>query len=274
MAVSLWNRSFISTVAELAASLHLTGTQTGDRYDALANAINWSGATMDRYCVRTLRAQNYRPILTVEGILENTGHILTLDSDEVDIVAGDPVMAEGIPIGVYVVSYTHPNVVLSDSTADIVVPQEFTIGIGRLQFDGEGSNVLRTEEKPLVTLWEVAALASDGTEEALDLTGVRIERSSGRAVLPAASLPVGDANIAISCRCGYELAGPTSSIDVTACLNLAAAQTIIARTIYQEWIDQTGNAPNQSFGPASIGISEDAIHPRAREILADYVRRG
>lgn len=273
MAVSLWPRSFV-TVAELTASLHLTGTISAEQTDALTNALNWSAAAMDRYTARNLRAANYRPVSTITGTFVASTKTLTLTSAAADIEPGDPIFGASMAIGSTVVSYAHPTLILDRGTANIAVAQDFTIGRGRLLFSGEKSNVLRVPEFPLVELFEVAELKSDGTEEAFDLTGARFAIDSGRVVLPAVTLPRGDMNIAISCRAGYEEPGATGDKDIIAWQELQAAQTIIARGYYQDWVDQLGNAQGVNFGAASISNSDDAIHPRARDILNSYVRRG
>lgn len=273
MAVSLWPRSFV-TVAELTASLHLTGTVSTEQTDALTNALNWSAAAMDRYTARTLRATNYRAVSTISGTLVAASKTLTLDSAEADIEPGDPVFGVGLAIGTLAVSYAHPTLVLDRATANIAVSQSFTIGRGRLLFSGEKSSVIRVPEFPVVELFEVAELKSDGTEETFDLTGARIAIDGGRIFLPAAILPTGDMNIAISCRAGYEEPGATGDAHLAAWQELQAAQTIIARGYYQDWVDQMGNATGVNFGAASISDSNDAIHPRARDILNSYIRRG
>lgn len=103
---------------------------------------------------------------------------------------------------------------------------------GYLIADGTGSSRFYAPEYPLTALTAAAYFDAAGTWTALDITGARLEASTGRIFLLNDVFPKGEQNIRLACTAGYKTTDMEWNDLERICLRLA---TVIFQDIKKQY---------------------------------------
>lgn len=267
MAVDLTANAFI-TVDELKAHLgRAVSSQETDVDDRAANAINASTAWLEEWTTRALKARNHKRPVTTTGTASTGNASLTLASVS-GVNEGDDVFAPaGIAYGTRIASLSGLVATISPVTTAALTGAAVSLGSRALIISGDGTSTMLVPEHPVLELFGVYELDTDGTRTALDTTGYRLSRA-GVLHLPNDTFTLGDLNIEIECRAGYEAPLGTKVADVTS-LDLKRIAYRAAEVFFLQAKVPMGRTDEFSLGSSSSRRTPDWM---PADLIAD-VRR-
>ena len=242
-----------TTLEEAEAFLKRTPAKIEDRgqvIDAVNAAVGWmegkNGAN------RRLVARTYRDPVTFAGLLDGTALVTGILIGAAAKVYDD-VVGEGLAPGsrVEAIASTQNSLTLN-SAATVSGSSSLSFGSAPLQIDGEGSRTFYLGEWPIVAVYSARSLDSEGTASALDLTGLRLERETGRVILMNDSAPLGLMNLEVEAACGYRRPTATERGDPS---DWGALQRIchrLCQCYFQDWANAVGRVADKSLGSANF----------------------
>lgn len=223
--------------------------------------INSTTAVIEAKTGRPLAARSYRTEISgsytlADGSAEVVGDTAVLR--ERDELAGD-----GIPIGSIIDSIDDATHFTMSKKASETGAKTLTFGFGPLVCDGrpgdvtrEGYQILQVPEYPVQALHSVSYRDAAGALTAVDITGARIDRNTGRVVLPVGYLPSGDQNIEIECVAGYLPPRAGRIQGFNGWHDLAWAQARMVKIGWSDFLKGFGRTANIQFGEVNEFIND------------------
>jgi len=249
------------------------------------NAEEWvrtflgsSTALMESETGRPLAARSYRTQASFTMALAANSTSATC-ADAADLRERDELAHDDLPAGVIVESISGTTVTLSKKAIGTDAAASVTVGFGPLVIDGrpddttpEGYQYFYAPETPLQSLHSVSYRDATGALTEVDITGARIEASSGRVILPAGYLPEGAQNIEIECVAGY-LPPRAGRMGVTTDWHyLEQLQFRAVKVAWGDWLNQRGRIGRIQLFTASEFIDDFRLPRDVRDGLAQFRR--
>lgn len=277
MATVVPKNSF-ATEAEILAHVLKGETATSAQAEAIRQALVAALGRMDLSTGRKLRASSFRRPLLVAGCTVGSAGAITLPQAET-LHVRDEVFGAATIVQVGAVLTA-----VGGGTVATMTPDGLTTGTVDLIFgwrpltvDGYGDTTLILPQHPLIELWNVWTVNSDGTLEAVDLTAARIDYGGPGAgdlavVELAAALPKGDANVIVECAAGIAAPSSTDPGGGEAFYDLQAALMQIVQVNWQRYLDQPGEYTDESMGTQTSGSRLLRMPDAVKEVLREYRR--
>lgn len=266
----------LTTVTRLKSHLGRASIGESDVADRATAAINRATAWMERATGRKLKARNWRTAFDVQcsatinvasSFVAGTSGLIKR-GDDIRSYSGSPAATDYIALGSQVTAYTDSNGHFTASIAPTAtVAQEYaTFGSVPLVCDGTGCNVLDTPQWPLQELWAAYSVDAAGNRSALSITSMRLHKAAGTIELGADSFPLGERNIELECRAGYEQ--PTTLVrgDVDEWNALEGICLRVAEVYYSDALNQRGRQTDISMGGLSASVGS---YDMPADIVAD-----
>jgi hypothetical protein len=242
-----------------------------DEQDRIVDAVNWASGEMERYTARKLRLRTYRDTNAIACTWTEGSKTIAGTTFTTTLYVGDGVVGTGLAPGSRVdsiagaTSLTLSAPTLSGSSGTL------TFGSAPLVVNGDGTSTLWVPEYPLTSLHSVYYLDVDGNGTALDITGARIEKATGKVYLTQDTVPAGTMNIEVNCTAGYE--APTATTSGSAewydlehwCLRLATVQ-------FQDSIQKRGRIVSETLLQSSSTLPDFKMPADIAGGLAPYRR--
>jgi hypothetical protein len=199
----LTQHAFISPEALLPRLKRVQGAED-DVEQRLIDSINAATHWMELVTRRGLKARNHRSTSTLTATVTDSDTQVIGNSFNT-LERGDDISGNGVNPGSQIGSIDSPAILqMTRKGNQTVFGSSLTFGSRPLRFSGDGTNEAWLSERPLVEVFSLYSVASDGTQTEIDTTGARYNYELGRIVLGQDVFPSGVLNIAANVRCGYE----------------------------------------------------------------------
>ena len=249
------------------------GAKAGDN-ERIIRAANHAVAYAEQRTSRNLVARTYREAVAIAAC------VVTADSTAVTgtgftagVKAFDEVVGAGLQPGSRVASVTSNTALVLDRKAETAGnPVTLTFGSERLRVDGSGTGTIHVPEYPVQELYDAVTVDEDGTETAIDTTGYRLGKETGRLVIMNDSFPEGDLNILIGCRAGYQEPSATARGDFSKWTALQHLCFRLAQVYFQDEAAQPGRIVDRSIAQVSANIPDFTMPRDIQDLLASFAR--
>jgi len=238
--------------------------------DRIVDAVNWATGRMEAFTRRRLRLRTYRDT-TVISCTATAGDATVAGTGFTALYVGDDAVGVGLQPGSRVDSIMSATALELNAAPLANVSGTITFGSSPLVVDGDGTSVIWVPEGPVTSLHGINYLDEDGNATALDITGARIERETGKVYLTHDGAPKGTLNIEVSCTAGYDqptataLGSPEWHDLEHWCLRLATIH-------YQDSIQKRGRIVSETLMQTSSTLPDFKMPADIAEGLARYAR--
>lgn len=257
------------------AEAHLkrnVSAEDGDA-DRIAAAMNRGVAWMEWRTRRRLKSRVHRKAVTLASCGTTLDGLTVTGSGFTALEVGDDVIGTGLAVGTRVSAIASAASMTVTRKATATGSVSLTFGSNPLVRSGEGSRDAYIQECPVTRVIGIYELDDAGTRSALDITGIRIERETGRVVLPYDTFPIGELNISIDCVAGYTEPSATTLGDWTGWSTLKAIHLRATEVFFTDAISLRGRTTETSFGNASSRIPDFAMPGDLEGSIHPFIRR-
>ena len=239
-----------TTMEEAEAFLQRTDA-TPDR-EQIVSALNAAASWMEGHTRRRLVSRTWRDPVVIEGVDATANEALITGMPATDPVElGDPVFGSLLAAGSQVRGIG-PTFVSLNTAAIETGTFTVTFGSAPLVLDGNGKRAIYLPERPVDEVFAARAIASDGTETDIDVTGCRLDQETGLLMLTSGDFfPRGDANIEVECRAGYQAPSSTAA-GHPEWPQLQWVCHRLAQCFFQDWKNALGRVADKSLGNATF----------------------
>lgn len=285
-----------SFIDEARLRTHLNREQGGE--DNIEKLLTWACnraiAWMETRTQRRLRARNYRTqVTTTANGVQATGITDIEVASTAALRVDDDALAAGLEVASRIESITDGNTLVLDKRTVAAIGDGDTLtfgskpltidvdpderrGIAWLPFSvsESGTAELWCPECPLrhENLWAANWLDEAGNETALDLTGLRVQESSGRILLYRDMAPVGAQVVRLECRAGYEKPTATDIGHPNDWEALSSIQLRVAEVLFMDDSLLRGRQTGMSVGGVSLSAVDLRMPADIEEALRPYWR--
>jgi hypothetical protein len=208
--------------------------------DLLTLFINGVTGKMEDHTGRNLRARTYRSPVTIAGcVVTNDSRNLT-GAGFLALKKLDDALATTLAMGTRVESIENDaaltlNRKATGTTGAVAV----TFGSEPLLVDGSGESVIYLPNRPIVEIYSIGSLDADGAVSALNITGARLDKATGRYELTNDRFPKGWRNIQVEYKAGVVIPSATERGHWR---EWEALQALCLRGVQVAWQDYMGQA--------------------------------
>lgn len=245
---------------------------SADEQDRVVDAVNWATGRMEAFTRRRLRLRTYRDTNAIACTWTAGDETIAGTTFTTTIYAGDDVVGVGLAPGSRVDSITSA-VALELNAKPLAngAGVTLTFGSAPLVVNGDGTSVLYVPECPLVALHSINYMDEDGAGTALDITGARIERETGKVVLTHDTVPAGTLNIEVNCTAGYDQPTATA-LGASEWYDLEHWCLRLATIHFQDSKDKRGRIVSETLLQTSRTLPDFQMPADVAEGLQRYVR--
>lgn len=242
--------------------------------DDIAAAANKALGVMHTHTGRNLAARTYRNAVDVSPCETTNGDKTVGVGGDISLIRVlDEVVGAGMAEGSRVASLDAPlSLELDRNATATATGVTLTFGSEPLIAAGADTDVLQAPEFPVHEVWAIRRRLDDGTTEAVDITGLRIDRATGRLLLPGTLWTEGDGNYEIDCLAGYRTPSGLARGDREDVDALKGAYHRLAQAIYQDQQGAKGRKVTTALNPSSVTIEGFRMPDDVKDVLDRYVR--
>jgi hypothetical protein len=264
---------FPGSLGELLAFLQREeGAKPGD-LERVIRAGNHAASHAEMRTRRKLVVRTYRTAVDVASCTVTiNSKAATGTGFTAAVKAFDEVVGVGLQPGSRVASVTSNTALVLDREAYTTGTVTLTFGSEKLQVSGDGTASAIIPEYPVAEIYSAGYLDEDGTETAIDTTGYRLGKASGRLVLTNDTFPDGDMNILVACRAGYQEPSATERGHMTEWLALQRLGMRLAQVFYQDEANMSGRVVDRSLSQVSTQIPDFRLPQDIEDLLAQFAR--
>jgi hypothetical protein len=244
--------------------------------DRIVRAGNRAVSWMEMRTARALVARTWREPVTIAcGLTVDlptaTGTGFTASVKAYDEVVGDVALA----LGSRVLSVeSNTSLTLTEKAVATDATVSLTFGSEPLVVSGDGSEEIYVPEFPVHEVYGAWAREADGTLVALDISGARLDKSSGRYVLTNDFFPSGTLNIVIECLAGYRAPSVTSRGDWSAYMELQGICHRAAQVFFKDEKDSPGRLVSQTVAQMGGSLPNFRMPEDIDSAIEAFARRG
>lgn len=187
--------------------------------------------------------------------------------------AGDDVVGTALQPGSRVASVTSDTALTLDRPATATGTVTLTFGSEPLAVDGTGASHVFVPERPVRALYAASYLDASGAETALDTTGYRLDRHTGRLVLPNDVFPEGDLNVRLEVSAGYTEPSATERGDFSEWMALQHLFLRLAQIYFQDEQTMPGRVVDRKILQSGGTIPDFRMPQDVQDLLAQFARR-
>jgi hypothetical protein len=240
--------------------------------DIVVLCINGVTGKMEDYTGRALRARTYRGTTTISCTSTVDVRTLTAAAGLNALKTLDDALGANLQPGTRVDSIESDLSLTLSKKAETTGAANVTFGSEPLALDGEGGNVAYLPERPVVEVYTAKWLDADGVKTALTLTGARLDKGTGRYLLPNDTFPKGKRNIEVECKAGVV---PPTATDRGHWREWETLQALCLRGVqvaWQDYMQQVGRTGDVNVVQATQHIQSFKLPDDVREGLDRYAR--
>lgn len=212
------------------------GSEDGIEQPIVA-ALNGATGKIERRVNRGMRVRTYRNQVTISCDTTVDDQTLTAASGLLALKVDDDASGSSLALGSRIASITSDAALELTRKATSGDAMTVTFGSAPIILDGDATDYIYIPERPVVEVYSAKWVAFDGTKTALDTTGARLDKHTGRYKLNADIFPRGKQNIEIECK-----AGVTPGVDWDLWNHLEAVCLRLVQVMFQDYIKQVGRA--------------------------------
>lgn len=270
----VWTPFAPCSLEELSAYLQRAiGEGTGDP-ERVIRAGNHAVGHMELRTRRRLVSRTYREAVAVTSCTTTVDTLgVTGTGFSTYAKAGDEVVGVGLQPGTRVASVTSNTAIVLNRPATATGTVTLTFGSEPLQVDGTGKDYIYVPERPVQEIYGASYLDDSGAETALDTTGYRIERDTGRLVLPNDAFPEGDLNVLLEVSAGYAEPSATVRGDFGAWMALQHLFLRLAQVYFQDEQTMPGRVVDRKVLQAGGTIPDFRLPQDIQDLLVQFERR-
>lgn len=191
---------------EILREFRRDGDPNLEERDAIVKAANRAIAIMELRTRRKLAMRVWRAPESVSGcVLDDTKFVVTGTGFTAGAVQWDQVIGVGIAPGTRVASVdSNVQVTLTRKPTVTGTGKTLAFGTEQVVIDGSGDRYVQIPHYPTQEVISAGWLDAAGSFTGFNTAGVRLDRETGRYYLPNDRAPLGDLNVLVECRAGYQ----------------------------------------------------------------------
>jgi len=223
-------------------------------------ALNQAAALLEMLTGRKLSFRTYRDPVTIAGVGTQANEKALTMATTVAVKVGDSVAGTTLSPGSRVesidsdVAITLNHAALADGSISAAFGSapEVHDGLARDPWTWDRNDwPLYTNETPIVEVFAVKTIDSEGVATALSLTGMRLHKQSGAIFLPNAIVEIGRANVEIHYSAGLRWPSSTLNGKAEEVMIAQLATHRLAQAHFQDWANGPGRATETTLGGLS-----------------------
>lgn len=263
-----------SVLTEQQASRYL---QRGEKdADRIVDALNGVAEQMRMFTRRRLVDTIYRQPVVIAGTTTKGLYTVAGTGYDTTVYAGDDIRGVNLPVGCRVQALTDSVLTLT-RTAINTGAASMSVGTETERVDGlwqlnDNEPAIKLEEWPVTALYAVRQVFSDGTTQALDTRGYKIDpKIAGLVILPFAAIPSGRCTLEVDYRAGYRPPTATERGDE----RWYELERITRRMLQVNFRDDTqsrGRATDTSLGNRTSSTQNWELPLDIRQALGAFAR--
>lgn len=235
-------------------------------------ALNGAVGKMEQKVGRKLRARTYRNPVTISCTATTDDQTLTAAAGLSALKTLDDSMGTLLAGGSRIDSITSDVALELSRKATGAGAVSVVFGSEPLLLDGDGSSTIFIPERPVVEVYSASWIDTDGTREALDLTGARLDKHTGRYRLPNDSFPDGDLNIEIECKAGILPPSITARSDHEEWNHVEQLCLRLCQVMFQDFMQQAGRVGDTNILQFTQHVSSFELPADIAEGLEEMVQ--
>lgn len=234
-------------------------------------AMNAATGRMERATNRRLRSRTYRGTSTISCTSTVDSETLT-GAGFLALETQDDAIGANLEAGSRIDAIASDGSLTLSKKARASGAADVTFGSAPLVLNGTGTVVVQIPEYPVTEVYSVKEVADDGTKTALDLTGARLERETGKYVLMNVVAIKGTLNIEVECKAGYTQPAPTVIGDWEDWNDLEQICLRLTQVMFQDYAQAVGRSGDTSIVQFTQHIVSFEMPADIAEALKKYAR--